>query len=209
MSVHAIPAPLPQVVPSSLSRPLSPFLCLQACWEDRLSIGHRLPMADSIILAAEHIYGATVRNYVIRGCFVDGAEGEIGLERDLEGEVIEPLKKISFFRRSISTPSFARSLCRTEPVSLPNIYGKERNKRHNRPSSLMGRVESAFPIFSPEYGKGLSPAPKASSARSPPKSSSLHGRISSPLPWCQHLPCEPHGSGESIADLDGWIEGPC
>ena len=40
-----------------------------------------------------------VRNYVIHIRFSDGAEGDIDLTKELEGEIFEPLKDISFFKR--------------------------------------------------------------------------------------------------------------
>jgi len=40
-----------------------------------------------------------VRRYVIHVRFSDGIEGEVDLEKELEGEVFEPLKDISFFRQ--------------------------------------------------------------------------------------------------------------
>ena len=40
-----------------------------------------------------------VRNYVIHIRFSDGAEGDIDLTKELEGEIFEPLKNISFFKR--------------------------------------------------------------------------------------------------------------
>ena len=46
------------------------------------------------VLRAEY-----VRDYVIHVWFSDGIQGEIGLEGELDGEVFEPLRDISFFRQ--------------------------------------------------------------------------------------------------------------
>ncbi len=40
-----------------------------------------------------------VRNYVIHIRFSDGTEGDIDLTEELEGEIFEPLKDISYFKR--------------------------------------------------------------------------------------------------------------
>lgn len=40
-----------------------------------------------------------VRDYIIRLRFNDGAEGEVDLKDELEGEVFQPLKDISRFTR--------------------------------------------------------------------------------------------------------------
>ena len=45
-----------------------------------------------------------VRDFVIRVYFADDVEGEIDLERDLEGEIFEPLRDISYFRRFVVHP---------------------------------------------------------------------------------------------------------
>jgi hypothetical protein len=40
-----------------------------------------------------------VRDYVIHIWFSDGMEGEIGFDGELDGEVFEPLRDISYFRQ--------------------------------------------------------------------------------------------------------------
>ena len=40
-----------------------------------------------------------VRDYVIRIRFMDGTEGEIDLSGEIDGEVFEPLRDVSFFGR--------------------------------------------------------------------------------------------------------------
>ena len=45
-----------------------------------------------------------VRDFVIKVYFADDVEGEIDLERDLEGEIFEPLRDISYFRRFVVHP---------------------------------------------------------------------------------------------------------
>ena len=39
--------------------------------------------------------------FVIRISFADGVQGEVNLERDLEKEIFEPLRDVSYFRRFI------------------------------------------------------------------------------------------------------------
>ncbi len=39
-----------------------------------------------------------VRGYVVRLVFDDGSEGELDLERELHGEVFEPLREVEVFR---------------------------------------------------------------------------------------------------------------
>ncbi len=39
-----------------------------------------------------------VKDYILHLHFSDGSEGEIDLERDLDGEIFEPLKDVSYFR---------------------------------------------------------------------------------------------------------------
>jgi len=45
------------------------------------------------VIEAEYI-----RDYVIHVRFADGAEGDIDLENELDGEVFEPLKDLAYFR---------------------------------------------------------------------------------------------------------------
>lgn len=40
-----------------------------------------------------------LRGFIVHLRFSDGTEGEVNLERELEGEVFSPLKDISYFRR--------------------------------------------------------------------------------------------------------------
>ena len=40
-----------------------------------------------------------VRDYVIRIMFSDGAAGEVDFEKELEGEVFEPLRDLSYFKQ--------------------------------------------------------------------------------------------------------------
>ena len=40
-----------------------------------------------------------VRDYVLLIRFEDGTEGEVNLRNELEGEIFEPLKDLSFFKR--------------------------------------------------------------------------------------------------------------
>ena len=40
-----------------------------------------------------------VKGFAIKVCFADGLEGEISLEDDLQGEVFEPLRNISYFKK--------------------------------------------------------------------------------------------------------------
>jgi hypothetical protein len=42
---------------------------------------------------------AIVRDYVIHLRFADGTEGDISFEKDLEGEVFEPLRNAAYFQR--------------------------------------------------------------------------------------------------------------
>jgi len=42
-----------------------------------------------------------IRAFVIRISFTDGVKGEVNLEDDLEGEIFEPLRDVSYFRRFI------------------------------------------------------------------------------------------------------------
>jgi hypothetical protein len=39
-----------------------------------------------------------VKDYILDLHFSDGSEGEIDLEPDLDGEIFEPLKDVSYFR---------------------------------------------------------------------------------------------------------------
>ena len=39
-----------------------------------------------------------VKDYILHLHFSDGSEGEIDLEPDLDGEIFEPLKDVSYFR---------------------------------------------------------------------------------------------------------------
>ncbi len=40
-----------------------------------------------------------VKGFVIRVRFADGVAGEVDLERELDGEIFEPLKDINYFRQ--------------------------------------------------------------------------------------------------------------
>ena len=42
--------------------------------------------------------------YTIWLRFADGAEGEVNLERELEGEIFEPLKDINYFKALVLHP---------------------------------------------------------------------------------------------------------
>lgn len=45
-----------------------------------------------------------VKDFVIKIRFTDGVEGDIDLEGDLEGEIFEPLRDASYFRKFIVHP---------------------------------------------------------------------------------------------------------
>ena len=40
-----------------------------------------------------------VRDYVIRIVFSDGTEGDVDFEKELDGEVFEPLRDLSYFKQ--------------------------------------------------------------------------------------------------------------
>jgi hypothetical protein len=40
-----------------------------------------------------------VKDFIIRIRFSDGVEGEVNLENELEGEIFQPLKDISYFKK--------------------------------------------------------------------------------------------------------------
>jgi hypothetical protein len=40
-----------------------------------------------------------VRDYIIHLRFSDGSEGDVNLEKELEGEIFEPLKDVAYFQR--------------------------------------------------------------------------------------------------------------
>jgi hypothetical protein len=40
-----------------------------------------------------------VKNYTLRLIFSDGSDGEVNFEQELTGEIFEPLKDISFFKK--------------------------------------------------------------------------------------------------------------
>ena len=45
-----------------------------------------------------------VKDFIIKVSFGDGVEGEINLEGDLDGEIFEPLKDPSYFKRFLVHP---------------------------------------------------------------------------------------------------------
>ena len=46
------------------------------------------------VTAAKHVH-----DFVIHLLFADGAEGDIDLERELDGEIFRPLKDLAFFKQ--------------------------------------------------------------------------------------------------------------
>ncbi len=51
------------------------------------------------VIEAEH-----VRDYVIHVRFADGAEGDVDLRNELDGEVFEPLKDPAYFKTFVINP---------------------------------------------------------------------------------------------------------
>jgi hypothetical protein len=67
------------------------------------------PMADPIaVTAVRH-----VRDHILWLRFSDGAEGEVDLRDELDGEVFEPLREVTFFARAAVDPEL-------QTVAWPN-----------------------------------------------------------------------------------------
>ena len=45
-----------------------------------------------------------VKDYILHLRFSDGMEGEVNLEKELEGKVFKPLKELSYFRKFTLNP---------------------------------------------------------------------------------------------------------
>lgn len=68
-----------------------------------------------------------LHDYVIWVRFNDGAEGEVDLAGELEGEVFEPLKKLSHFRAFRIDPVLQTVVWPNETDLAPEfLYGKMR-----------------------------------------------------------------------------------
>ena len=64
---------------------------------------------------------AYVRDYVIHLRFSDGTEGDVNLEKELDGEVFEPLKDISYFKRFALHPDLHNILWPNEADFAPEF----------------------------------------------------------------------------------------
>jgi len=42
-----------------------------------------------------------IKDYTLYLCFSDGSDGEVDLEHELDGEIFEPLKDLSYFKEFI------------------------------------------------------------------------------------------------------------
>ena len=47
------------------------------------------------------IYAKYIKNYILYLRFSDGSTGEVDLEHELDGEIFEPLKNISYFKNFV------------------------------------------------------------------------------------------------------------
>ena len=72
------------------------------------------------VIDAKYIGG-----YTLYLRFSDGSDGEVDLEHELDGEIFEPLKDISYFKDFTVTKNFIR-LCGLMALTSPqNSYSRE------------------------------------------------------------------------------------
>lgn len=68
-----------------------------------------------------------IRDYIIRLRFNDGAEGEVDLRDELEGEVFEPLKDLRRFTRFRVDPEMQTLVCDNGADMAPEFLYEKMN----------------------------------------------------------------------------------